>query len=190
MTFDAAEQAARLELARPEHTLRGQFFQALVASTQAAIGAEAAQRQLAPRRWTFFLNYPLADFLRLLARATDALEGPAGSRQAALRRLGEGCTDNFFASPVVKTALLLVEKDPSKFLATVPRAYRTAMSHGTRTFEKLSPARARLTFREELLPMNLIHGSIAGGFKYLGTPAVQVESQPSGLTEFVIECEW
>jgi uncharacterized protein (TIGR02265 family) len=193
MSLPLADLEQRILRTRAGDTVRGLSFAAVLRLVQQRLGPDAAERLRAPllqRSPVDFFSYPAVDFLRLLSFAADALQPEFGSRGAVLRACGESIVGTFFDSTVGQTLLRLTAPggDPKRIYSNAPASYATAVSYGQRECQVLGDRRVRMVFRDDLLPVEVHEGILAGPLR-----ALHREGQVSGTehclgeAEFVIE---
>ncbi|GMT97210.1 hypothetical protein KH5H1_13290 [Corallococcus caeni] len=191
LPLDDLEQ--RIALTRPGDTVRGLSFAAVLRLTHERLGRDAAERLRAPlmqRSPVDFFSYPAVDFLRLIGFASEALQPGYGTREAALRACGEAIVGTFFESTVGQTLLRLTAGagDPKRMYSNAPASYGTAVSYGQREYLALGDKRVRLTFKGDLLPVQ-VHEGILGGVLTALHREGHVRGTERGLgdSEFLIE---
>ncbi|WPB82190.1 DUF2378 family protein [Archangium violaceum] len=166
-----------LSLATPADTARGMFFNGLLDATRALGGDEARTKCLAAagdRKFVDFRSYPVADLLRAIYTAADALGPKLGGKEAVLHRLGRRATEDFLHSTVGKTMVALAGNDPYRLLSAFPNACRAALSYGERSVERLGDKHVRLLARRDFLPMNYVEGTLTAVVERSAVPGVMV----------------
>ena len=179
----------RIALTRPGDTVRGLSFTAVLQLTRKHLGNDAAERLRAPllqRNPVDFFSYPAVDFLRLIAFAAEALQPAFGTDDAALRACGGAICGTFFESTVGQTLLrFTVGGDPKRIYSNAPASYATAVSYGQREYLALGDKRVRLHFKDDLLPVQVHEGILAGALS-----ALQREGQVRGTELCLGESEY
>ncbi|RKH61176.1 DUF2378 family protein [Corallococcus llansteffanensis] len=179
----------RIALTRPGDTVRGLSFAAVLRLTRKHLGQDAAERLRAPllqRNPVDFFSYPAVDFLRLLAFAAEALQPTFGTPDEALRACGDAICGTFFESTVGQTLLRFTTGgDPKRIYSNAPASYATAVSYGQREYVALGDKRVRLHFKDDLLPVPVHEGILAGALA-----ALQREGQVRGTELCLGESEY
>jgi len=172
MPSNKTELAQRIELTRPEHTVRGFIFNALFALLSERVGSKAMARledEVRLKKPVDFFSYPAADFLRLLYSAVDLLEPHYGSVDDALRACGAATVNGFFESHVGNTLSKLVGRgDPKRAFSNTSTVYKTLVSYGTHDCEPLEGRRVRIIFRGDMQPMLFHEGSLKTALMAVG----------------------
>ncbi len=172
MPSNKTELAQRIELTRPEHTVRGFIFNALFALLSERVGSKAMARledEVRLKKPIDFFSYPAADFLRLLYSAVDLLEPHYGSVDDALRACGAATVNGFFESHVGNTLSKLVGRgDPKRAFSNTSTVYKTLVSYGTHDCEPLEGRRVRIVFRGDMQPMLFHEGSLKAALMAVG----------------------
>ncbi|RKH42615.1 DUF2378 family protein [Corallococcus sicarius] len=183
----------RIALSRPGDTVRGLCFTAVLQLTRKHLGQDTAERLRAPllqRNPVDFFSYPAVDFLRLIAFAAEALQPAFGSYDAALRACGGAVCGTFLESTVGQTLLgFAAGSDPKRIYSNASAAYATAVSYGQREYVPLGDKRVRLHFKEDLLPVPVHEGILAGALCALQREG-QVRGTELGLDETEYLIEW
>ncbi|MFB1482962.1 DUF2378 family protein [Corallococcus sp. RDP092CA] len=193
MSFPLDDLEARIALTRPGDTVRGLSFAAVLRLVHQRLGRDAAERlraPLLPRSPVDFFSYPAVDFLRLLAFASEALQPEYGTRGAVLRACGEAIVGTFFESTVGQTLLRLTASggDPKRLYSNAAASYSTAVSYGQREYQALGDKRVRLSFKDDLLPVEVHEGILAGPLAALRREGrVRGTERRLGDSEFLIE---
>ncbi|XXF76677.1 DUF2378 family protein [Myxococcaceae bacterium GXIMD 01537] len=194
MPSDKTELAQRLELVRPNYTVRGLIFNALLGQVAEQAGRQVADqlaRDLRLGRLVDFFSYPAADFLRLLYHAADALEPHTGSVQEGLRACGAATAHVFFASTVGSAlAKIIGQSDPKRAFSSTPICYSTVMNYGTHDYEPLEGKRVRLIYRNNMQPAAYHEGTLAAVMQAMGWKGTVTGSTHAlNHTEYLIEWE-
>ncbi len=183
----------RIALARPEDTVRGLIFNAVLSLAQRELGPEAASRLREPlfkRSPVDFFSYPVVDFLRLIYSTADALAPQCGSREEALRVIGGATVEGFFRSTVGQTLTRLIgQKDPKRLFSNAPTAYATLVSYGRREYSELGERRVRLHFHGDMQPVEFHEGVLGEALKAIGCKG-QAQGTPRALDEAEYVIGW
>jgi uncharacterized protein (TIGR02265 family) len=187
----------RISLARPEDQALGMFFSRTLRGAEELFGpkvAEAARAALPPRKWEAFFKYPVADLLRLNDAVAEAAERRRGVAYAqAVEQLGALLGGDVLEAAFGKTLRQLAAGDAHRVLAGSMSSAKASTTFGERTYEKLGPQSARLTFRNELMGPAWNRGLYA---KVLPRAAevprmtVTLEEHRAPGVEFSLRCDW
>ena len=153
--LDSEDFRQRMSLARPEDTAKGMFFNGVTLAVSRLLDAEAARTVVASsdeKKFVDFFNYPIASFLKMSFTATALLERVAGGHDAAFRRLGVQATNDFLATTVGKTLLMLAGRDPKRLLSAVPGAFKTCVSYGERKMEFTGETSGTMKMIRDFMP--------------------------------------
>ncbi|HZI15593.1 MAG TPA: DUF2378 family protein [Myxococcus sp.] len=176
----------RIALARPDDTVRGLIFNAVLALAGRQLGPEAAVRLREPlftRSPVDFFSYPAVDFLRLIYSTADALTPRYGSHEEAMRAVGGAAVTGFFHSTVGQTLTRLIgQKDPKRLFANAPTAYSTLVSYGRREYSELGARRVRLHFQGDMQPVAFHEGVLGEALNAIGCRG-QARGTPHALDE-------
>ena len=147
--FDApVDLEAHLRLLPPDATNRGMFFNDLVRQVQrAAPGTDIAELGgVAPRRYLPFLEYPYADFLRLVYAAAKVVR-PGGPVGEGLRQLGRTTYATLLESHAGRVLFAVLGIDFEQICRHAPKGYRLAVSFAQVTSTQLGPQHFVVGFR-------------------------------------------
>jgi uncharacterized protein (TIGR02265 family) len=192
MATDKVELARRMETARPTDTVRGVIFKVVLELVRERLGpvvADNLQMRFFKRPPIDIFSYPVTDFLKLLYAAADVLEPTFGSPEAAIRAIGAKAASGFFRSVIGKTLTNLVAgSDPKRLFASLPSAYTSTVSYGTREYFQLGDKKVRLVYKGDMMPVQFHEGALAEalvGMNLKGT--VTSTAKGYDYLEYVIE---
>lgn len=183
----------RLSLAQPSDTCKGMFFNGALGAVERTLGQAAREQCRAAggeKKCVDFFNYPIAGFLQLSFVAAELLEEKVGSYDEAFRSLGQQAVDDFLASTVGKTLLMLAGKDPTRLLRSCPSAYRTAVSYGERKVEFTSERSCVFSMRRDFMPHPYHEGVFAQVIRALGVANVRVVGKRTGPLDADYAISW
>jgi len=187
------ELERRGELATPQDTTRGLFFNSMLEAVR-ALGDEAAlarcQRVLGGQGFVGFYNYPVAQLVLLSGAAIRELSGRYGGPEQAARALGRKATADFLASPVGNAVRLMAGKDIKLFLGGVQTVYRMATSYGERTVTWYGPRNGQLLIRRSFLPMEYHEGVLEELLARYGVKNVKVRGQRLSPLDGTYDFSW
>ena len=190
----APDFEARLELATPDDTAKGMFFNGVLDAVAQLVNAEAPAICLAAagerRKFIDFFNYPISMFLHLSFTAVELISKAGCSHDEGFFRLGSRATSDFLGSGVGKTLLLLVGRDPSRLINAIPGAYKTAVSYGERKAEATGKNSYRLTVHRDFMPAKYHEGVLDAVVRAMGVQDVTVTSTPLGMLDVRYEIRW
>ncbi|MFT3711465.1 MAG: DUF2378 family protein [Archangium sp.] len=193
--IDLDDLAARLALARPDDTCKGMFFNGLFRAVSRSGGPSANDvlRQVGRgQKFVDFFNYPIADFLPMAWNAAAVAGGGSDptSLERGIRSLGRQATDDFLATAVGKTLLLLAGSDPRRLMASLASGYKTAVSYGVRALEWRGATRCLFTMRRDFMPHPYHEGVLLQVLTAAGGRGVQVKGTRIGLLDTDYEVSW
>jgi serine/threonine-protein kinase len=166
--LDQQELEARIKGVQPGDTLRGMFFNALVAAVLRSIGpaAEPKVRKAAhePRAYVDSLSYPTDEFLRMLWKAVELLAPRCNSVDDAFEMLGHYTMDALLKSPFGKSLETLKAAGPKALFKPLIATLNPMIAPGSRLVAQAGDASARLVFKEEVLPIQVYVGLLTSLF--------------------------
>jgi uncharacterized protein (TIGR02265 family) len=191
---DWAWEPRRLsELATPQDTTRGLFFNSLLESVR-TLGDEAAlarcQEALGGQGYVAFFNYPVAQLLRLCGTAVEELSGRHGGPGNAARMLGRRATADFLSSAVGNAVRMMAGKDLKLFMSGVQTIYRMAASYGERKVEWRGPTSGHLLMRRNFLPVEYHEGVLEQLLTHFAVRNVKVRGQQTAPLDSVYDFSW
>ncbi len=195
LRIDADDLDQRVALANPSDTCKGMFCNGLFHAAQRAKGADGAETmKLAAKGQKFvdFFNYPIAEFLPLAWTAAELVGGGAGpvALETGIRSLGRQATDDFLATAVGKTLLMLAGSDPRRMMNSLGAGYKTAVSYGTRSVNWLTPKHCVFAMRRDFMPHPYHEGVLLQVLTAIGGKQVQVKGQRVGLLDTDYDISW
>jgi uncharacterized protein (TIGR02265 family) len=182
-----------LAVTLPTDTCRGMFFNGLLEAVNSMGGEELRARCFAAagaRRFVDFISYPVADFIRPIFLAAEALGPFHGGMDPVMRQLGRRGTSDFLQSTVGKTMLALAGQDPARLLSTIPSGCRASLSYGERSVELLGPGRARMMSRRDFLPLPYNEGMITAALERSHAQLVRVRGVRRSMLDVDYEVSW
>jgi uncharacterized protein (TIGR02265 family) len=192
MPTDAADLAHRLAAATAADTVRGLIFNAAFDVVRDALGPEQA-RAVDPQRKGSridFFSYPVADYLRIVFVAAEALAPKLGDADAAFRAFGSRALENVFASLLGRTILALANGDPRQLLSQVSAGYRATVAYGERTVTWPGERHARIHFRRDFLVPSFHCGVLEQALTSLGAQGAACAGRQTGFLELEIDARW
>lgn len=187
------ELERRGELATPQDTARGLFFNSMLEAVR-TLGDEAAlarcQQVLGGQRFVGFFNYPVAQLVRLSGAATRELSGRYGGPEKAARALGRKAMVDFLASSVGNAVRVMARKDIRLFLGSVQTVYRMAASYGERTVTWNGPRSGQLLIRRSFLPVEYHEGVWEELLTQYGMKNVKVRGQRESPLDGTYDFSW
>jgi uncharacterized protein (TIGR02265 family) len=192
LRIDADDLSQRIALASPTDTCKGMFHNGLFQAAQRAqgeMGVERMKDAARGQKFVDFFNYPIAEFLPLAWLAADIVGGKEGL-EAGVRSLGRQATDDFLATAVGKTLLLLAGTDPKRLMNSLAAGYKTAVSYGTRTVAWKSPTHCIFSMKRDFMPHPYHEGVLLQVLTAIGGKNVQAKGQRVGLLDTDYEISW
>jgi len=177
----------RLDGAPSDGLVKGWLFKSVV-ETASAYGVDVA----GVRRWAGLKDYPVADYLELLAESA-ALVHPERPHRETLRMLGRGVYESF-ADAVLGKVILASLGDGHHGARTglrwVARVYKLTSSHAVATFTELSERASVIHLSNVWSYPDAYHVGIFEGAAHAfgGDVAVSVES--ISLSEAKLAFTW
>ncbi|WP_338864134.1 TIGR02265 family protein [Myxococcus stipitatus] len=171
MAFAKNDLDQRLALVRPDDTVRGLIFNAVLLLAEKQLGPDMASRLREPifkRSPVDFFSYPAVDAIRLLYSTSEALAraGRYGTQEEAVRACGAAAVTGFFSSTVGQTLTRLIGKgDPKRLLSNAPTAYSTLVSYGRRDYNVVTERHVRLSFHGDMQPVQFHEGVLQEALK-------------------------
>lgn len=195
LRIDTDDLAERMTLAGPPDTCKGMFLNGLFEAVRRAKGAGGVDllRDLAHgRKFVDFFNYPITDFLPLAWKAAELVGDGASPEllEKGVRSLGRQATDDFLATAVGKTLLLLAGSDPRRLMNSLPAGYKTAVSYGTRTLTWHSATRCTFAMRRDFMPHPYHEGVLLQVLSAVGARNVSAVGQRVGVLDTDYEVSW
>lgn len=195
LRFDAEDLAQRLLQATSNDTCKGMFFNGLFMAVGATNGEEGLARLKAAspsRKFVDFFNYPISDFLPLAWLAAEVVGGGASPEQLeeGIRSIGRQATDDFLATAVGKTLLLLSGSDPRRLMNSLASGYKTAVSYGSRTVTWHGPTHCLFSMRRDFMPHAYHEGVLERVVTLVGGRDAKVVGTRVGLMDADYDVSW
>jgi len=193
LVIDEADLTARLGQATPKDACKGMFFNGVLQATEQLVGEDARNEALsksADKKFVDFFNYAIAHFLPLAYCAAGHLVKAEGGYEGAFRRLGRQAADDFLATAVGKTLLLLAGNDPRRFINSLPSGYKTAVTYGQRQVTWQGPRQCVLSMRRDFMPHPYHEGVLAQGLEAIGAKNVKVTGSRITLLDADYAVSW
>ncbi|QSQ21011.1 TIGR02265 family protein [Pyxidicoccus parkwayensis] len=192
MPSNKAELVARIAAARPGDTVRGLFFKTVFDLVEQNAGPPALQAVregvLAASYWEL-RSYPVQDFLTLLYRAADVLEGPLGPENAVYHACGETGVTRYSTGPGMLIFGIISRGDPQKLFAGAQMGYSAAVSYGSREYLTTGPRSGTLRVRRDMLPPAYHEGILTGALKVLGLKG-SARATAHGIDRVDYDIQW
>ncbi|WNG24435.1 DUF2378 family protein [Cystobacter fuscus] len=187
------ELERRLEVIRPEDTLRGFFFNGVLEQVR-PLGDPVSWRRCIEAaggdRFMAFFSYPMDSFIRLLYAAAGVLSEGRGDFRTALWHLGREMVPYYLESSAGQVLLLLARGEPRWLLEGLPSAFRTAVRHGECSVSWLGPNHGRLLFQGCTLPAEYYEGAVRGVFESTRIAQTLVSARQVNLLDTEVEVSW
>lgn len=193
--IDTDDLSQRVALATPSDTCKGMFCNGLYKAAQRSRGASGLEQLKAAakgQKFVDFFNYPISEFLPLAWSAAELVGGARTplALETGVRSLGRQATDDFLATAVGKTLLMLAGSDPRRMMNSLSAGYKTAVSYGTRTVTWKSPTHCVFAMRRDFMPHPYHEGVLLQVLTAIGGKQVQVKGQRVGLLDTDYEISW
>ncbi len=165
--LDAIEQAARVDPSADVHRLAG----------------------LAPRRYLPVLDYPHADWMRLVVAAAGVVN-PRGHAGDGLRMLGRRAYDSVFRNPLGKVLFGPLGFNVEQVVAHADLGYRLGLSFGRVRSERLADAHFRVTFEDMPTFLETYNvGVMEGAVEHYGHRPISRVAL-TGWAKMVLDLRW
>ncbi|MBF5044883.1 DUF2378 family protein [Aggregicoccus sp. 17bor-14] len=186
--------AGRLALARPADQARGMFFNSVLDAVGELPDGAALREQCrllaGGKRFVDVLNYPIADFLRMVFPAALLCAGRDGSVEAAFDGFGQRAIGAFLGSPMGKVLLMVAGRDVRTVMQNAPSAYATAVTYGERTLVWPEPTHCVMAMRRDFMPPAYHVGLLRQTLETLASTRVQVEGWTTGPLDTTYDMRW
>jgi uncharacterized protein (TIGR02265 family) len=168
----------------PEHAVaRGMFFQYLLE----AMGPGSPRPEV--RRYVAFKNYPMREYVQLLAaaykRAFPRLPATEG-----VRRLGHQIYGRYAATITGTAIFAMTGHSFSRVAEAAPAAYRIVISPGRVSVRDVSDRHARVEFRDVWNLPDILHVGIWEGAMQACGATGTIEMQVHSLCSVDLDIEW
>jgi len=193
LLIDEVDLTARLGQATPKDTCKGMFFNGVLQATEQLVGDDARADALSKsgeKKFVDFFNYSIARFLPMAYCSAEHLMKAEGGWEGAFRRLGRQATDDFLATAVGKTLLLLAGSDPRRLINSLPSGYKTAVSYGQRAVVWTGPTTCVLSMRRDFMPHPYHEGVLLQVIETIGVKRVSVQGKRVTLLDADYTVNW
>ena len=99
-------------------------------------------------------------------------------------------SDDFLATAVGKTLLMLAGSDPRRMMNSLGAGYKTAVSYGTRAVTWKTQMSCVFAMRRDFMPHPYHEGVLLQVLTAIGGKQVQVKGQRVGLLDTDYEISW
>jgi uncharacterized protein (TIGR02265 family) len=180
-------------LAKPEHSMRGFFFNGMLASLR-ALGDEALVRRClqacGQEHFTDFFSYSVHLLLPLLTTALPTLAERQGGGEGALRQIGRRASLDFLGSITGKAMLMLAQGRPKPLIGSMPSAFRVALNFGNVGLVWTGPTRGQLTMEPSYMPPPFHEGMVRQMLEASRAQGIHVVSRATGALAITCEFAW
>ena len=195
LQLDEADLADRIAQATPADTCKGMFLNGLfeaVRRSKGTAGVELLQDLAHGKKFVDFFNYAIVDFLPLAWKAAELVGEGSGTDllERGIRSLGRQATDDFLATAVGKTLLLLAGSEPKRLMNSLPAGYKTAVSYGSRTLTWHSATRCTFGMRRDFMPHPYHEGVLLQVLQAVGAKQPKVVGKRVGVLDTDYEVSW
>jgi uncharacterized protein (TIGR02265 family) len=186
--------AGRLALARPSDQARGMFFNNVLDAVAELPDGAALREQCRAlgggRRFVDVVNYPIADFLRMVFPAALLRAERDGSVEAAFDGFGQRAIGAFLGSPMGKVLLMVAGSNVRTVLQNAPSAYATAVTYGERTLVWPEPLHCVMAMRRDFMPPAYHVGLLRQTIERLTGTRARVEGWTTGPLDTTYDMRW
>ncbi|MDP3500591.1 MAG: DUF2378 family protein [Myxococcales bacterium] len=195
LRFDRDDLEQRLLQATTNDTCKGMFFNGLFLAVNHTAGEPGLERLKAAapaRKFVDFFNYPITEFLPIAWLAAEIVGGGAtpAHLERGIKSIGKQATNDFLATAVGKTLLLLSGNEPRRLMNSLASGYKTAVSYGLRVATWHEPSRCTFTMRRDFMPHAYHEGVMEQVLTVVGGKDVQVTGARVGLLDADYEISW
>jgi uncharacterized protein (TIGR02265 family) len=194
MPQDRVDLEKRLQVAKATDVVKGSLFNGVcaelgrLAPDHPRVKEIRAQHQKA--FWMEFTDHPVADYLKLVVDAAEAVEPRFGGATPALQAIGAAGGRAFLSSVVGRLAVrMVVNKAPIDILSYAPAVYGPSASYGKRWFTRVSDREGIFHCRQEFLPPAYHVGLLPEGVQTNGHK-VTVEAKVLDLLDADYVVRW
>lgn len=183
----------RLRFATDDDTCKGMFFNGVLVASEKLLGTSSRGQvaaMLPEKKYIDFFNYPIATFLPAAFQASQLLLPMMGSFDAAIRKLGEQAIDDFLATAVGRTLVVVSAGEPKRLMRAAPVAYKTAVSYGSRETIVTGENTCVFKMRRDFMPHPYHEGVFTAVLRALGCRDVKVEGRRLGLFDADYDVSW
>ncbi|WP_157823928.1 TIGR02265 family protein [Melittangium boletus] len=181
----------RRALMKPEHTMRGFFFNGLMENIR-TLGDEALARRCleacGEERFVDFFNYSVQLLPPILRTSLPLLAERHGGGENALRQVGRRASSDFMASVAGKAMLMLAQNRPRPLINSIPSAFRVGMSFSHAELTWMGPTRGRLQMDISYMPPPFHEGMVRYMLEATSAQGIQVTARATG--ELLITCDF
>jgi uncharacterized protein (TIGR02265 family) len=193
-TRDAMQ--GRIALAPQEARTHGQYLEHTLECLAELLGSEASEEIRAsfplPKETGAF-NCLAVESMRLTDVAASLLEQRAGISYAqALERIGTCVGRRLLESPIGKALWGRAGRDMHEVMTMSMVSARASTTYGNRSYTKLGPTSARLSFQNELMGPAWVRGLYLHAFQVMsgGSVSVTVEDCRALGMDFNLHISW
>jgi uncharacterized protein (TIGR02265 family) len=191
--IDELDLAQRLALATAKDNCKGMFFNGVLLAIERLAGPDARKAMFAKaggKKFVDFFNYPIADFLPLAFSSVELLLANENGWEGGFRRIGRQATDDFLATAVGKTLLLLANDDPRRLMSSLPSGYKTAVSYGERQVVWTGATACTFKMRRDFMPHPYHEGVVEQVLQAVGATSVKVAGRRVGQLDTDYDVSW
>ncbi|MFZ5445473.1 MAG: serine/threonine protein kinase [Myxococcota bacterium] len=192
--LDQRELEARISGTQPGDHLRGMFFNALISAVLRSVGPAAEPKvrkaALEPRAYVDSLTYPTAEFLRMLWKSVELLAPKLHSVDEAFEQLGLYTMDALLKSPFGRSLETLQPSGPRALFKPLLATLNPMIAPGNRLVAEATDRRARLVFKEEVLPLQLYIGLIRSLFAAFFELELDARWEKTAAERVELTLEW
>jgi|LNFM01.1.fsa_nt_gb uncharacterized protein (TIGR02265 family) len=169
-------------------SVKGLYFAALTRAVRAA-GHPLPLPEISERRYVPFLNYPYADYTRLLFESAP-LVAPRTPVGEGLRRLGQAAYSAFLDTNAGRVVFGAFSDQFDLVMSVAPRGWEIGLTFGKVRSERIGPAHYRLHF-EDMPAMLETHqvGVVEGAMKLCGVRG-EVLVDILAIDRAILDVQW
>ena len=174
----------------------GMYNQSAIECVRSLLGTEQTNELYTQagfkKRIIPLLSYPIAPIMELTLLASKALEARGLGFEQAIDRIGQGYVLTYLDSPMGAVLKRATAGDPWRVLMAVPMAYKTTLSYGVRSVERLGPGEALFKGQGDFLGPLTIAAVLRTGLRSVSGKdlTVSVTSTARNAFDYTLSLKW
>ncbi|MCY1075216.1 TIGR02265 family protein [Archangium lansingense] len=193
LEFWLQDLARRRTFVKPEHTIRGFFFNGILENLR-TLGDEAlvarCREACSQERFLDFFSYSVELLFPIFFTALPTLAERHGGAEVALRQIGQRASIDFLASVAGRALLMLNQARPQSLINSMPAAFRVGMSFGSSQVEWTGPRGGRLHAQCSYMPPPFHEGMVRQMLEAARARGIQAAARSTGELDIVCEFSW
>jgi uncharacterized protein (TIGR02265 family) len=192
LEFWLQDLARREAFMKPEHTMRGFFFNGMLENIRVLGDEELARRcqeASGEERFVDFFNYPFQRMSPILRTALPGLAERLGGA-GALWEIGRRASQDFLASAAGRALLLLTQHRPRALLGSLSAAFRVSVSFSRMQLVWEGPTRGHLLLDQSFLPPPFHEGMLHCLLEASSARDIHVSARDTGPLLVTCDFRW